>query len=121
MIKNMAAIDRIVRLMFAMLIVRTSRAQDFSGEARLTRRNVRLSVAFIVIFALSFWLASFDWIMSLEPHWYSTIFGIYNFAGLFASALALTILVVLWMRRRGELADFITDSHVHAQTVQGDV
>jgi hypothetical protein len=108
-----AAVYVALWIAFAALIVRTSRAQDFSGAPRLTQRNVRLSIAFIVVFALSFWLASFDWIMSLEPHWYSTIFGVYNFAGLFASALALMILVVLWMRRRGELADFITDSHVH--------
>jgi hypothetical protein len=65
------------------------------------------------VFALTFWLASFDWIMSLEPHWYSTIFGVYHFAGLFTSALALIILIALWMRSRGQLADFITDSHVH--------
>ena len=93
--------------------MRTSRAQDRSGAAALTSRNVRLSVAFVIVFALSFWLASVDWIMSLEPDWYSTIFGVYNFAGLFASALALIVLVVLWMRRMGELADFVTDEHLH--------
>jgi hypothetical protein len=102
----------LVWFVFASLIVRTSRRQDRSGADRLTARNVRLSIAFLVVFAISFCLASFDWIMSLEPHWYSTIFGVYNFAGLFASALALIVLAALWMRSRG-LAAFITDSHVH--------
>lgn len=98
---------------FAVAIVRTSRSQDHTGGARATSRNVRLSIAFVIVFALTFWLASFDWIMSLEPHWYSTIFGVYNFAGAFASALALLILVLLWMRRHGPLAGFVTDQHLH--------
>jgi hypothetical protein len=101
-----------VWLVFAVFILRTSRRQDRTGSPRLTARNIKLSIGFIVVFALSFWLASFDWIMSLEPHWYSTIFGIYNFAGLFASALAAMILAVVWLRR-GPLADAVTDEHVH--------
>jgi len=49
------------------MIVRTSRQQDASGDASLTTRNRKLSGAFIVVFALTFWIASMDWIMSLEP------------------------------------------------------
>ncbi len=100
-------------LAFAAAIVRTSRAQDRTGRPELTRRNIALSVGFVVAFALSFWLASFDWIMSLEPHWYSTIFGVYNFAGLFSSALAVLILLVLWLRGNGVLRDFATEDHLH--------
>lgn len=98
---------------FATLIVRTSRAQDRTGGPRLTRRNIRLSVAFLVVFALTFWLASFDWIMSLEPHWYSTIFGVYNFAGLFSSALALIVLAAIWTEAHQRSRGFVTDSHLH--------
>lgn len=66
-------------LLFAMLLVRFSRKQDASGDIALTAKSTRLSAAFLVVFALTFTVASMDWIMSLEPHWYSTIFGIYNF------------------------------------------
>jgi hypothetical protein len=98
---------------FATAIVRTSRRQDRDAGVGHTHRNVRLSIAFLVVFAVTFWLASFDWVMSLEPHWASTIFGIYNFAGMFSGGLALLILLVLWLRRAGPLRDFVNEEHLH--------
>ena len=82
---------------------RRSRRQDGDGDPRWTRANVRLSAAFLMVFGVTFTLASFDWVMSLEPHWFSTIFGVYNFAGLFLSGLAAIILVALWLERAGPL------------------
>ncbi|MBK5290328.1 MAG: hypothetical protein JJE04_01365, partial [Acidobacteriia bacterium] len=98
---------------FAALIVRGSRRQDEDGSVQHTRRNIRYSVLFLPVFAITFWLASTDWIMSLEPHWYSTIFGVYNFAGLFSSGLAMMILLILWLRARGPLTDFVNEEHLH--------
>jgi hypothetical protein len=108
-----AAIYVALWLAFAAAIVRTSRAQDGGRRPGLAARNAALSVAFIVVFALSFWLASFDWIMSLEPHWYSTIFGVYNFAGLFSSALAVLVLSVLGLRSTSALRGVVRDEHLH--------
>lgn len=98
---------------FTCAIVRTSRRQDRDGNLLYTRRNVKLSYFFLVLFSITFWLASFDWIMSLEPDWYSTIFGVYNFAGLFSGGLAVLILLVLWMRSAGPLRDFVNEEHLH--------
>lgn len=98
---------------FTCSIVRTSRRQDRSGELLYTHRNVKLSFVFLVLFSITFSLASFDWIMSLEPAWYSTIFGVYNFAGLFSGGLAALILLVLWMRSAGPLRDFVNEEHLH--------
>ena len=98
---------------FAFAIVRTSRRQDIDGSIVHTRRNVRLSIVFLMVFAVTFWLASFDWVMSLEPKWASTIFGIYNFAGMFSGGLALLVLLVLWLRRSGPLRDFVNEEHLH--------
>lgn len=97
---------------FALAIVRTSRRQDADNSVSHTRRNVRLSIVFLVLFAVTFCLASFDWIMSLEPAWASTIFGIYNFAGMFSGGLALMVLLVLRLRR-GPLHDFVNEEHLH--------
>ena len=97
---------------FAIAMVRTSRRQDDDGAVSHTRRAVHLSIVFLIAFALTFWLASFDWIMSLDPSWASTIFGIYNFAGMFSGGLALLILLVLWLRR-GVLRDFVNEEHLH--------
>ena len=99
--------------LFTRAILRTSRLQDDTRDPAATSRNVRLSVIFLIIFAITFSLASFDWIMSLEPYWSSTIFGIYNFAGMFSSGLAAIILLVVWLRRAGPLRDFVTDEHLH--------
>lgn len=108
-----AAVYMLIWWAFARKIVALSRAQDTNPDPRLSVRNTRLSVIFLVLFAITFWLASFDWIMSLEPHWYSTIFGIYNFAGMFVSGIAIIILLLVWMRAAGPLRDFVTDEHFH--------
>jgi hypothetical protein len=98
--------------LFSRVILRYSRRQDRTRSPQETRLAVRASVIFLVVFAVSFWLASFDWIMSLEPHWYSTIFGIYHFAGMFTSGLALLILVAARLQQ-GPLRDFINEEHFH--------
>lgn len=58
-------------------------------------RRPALAAAFLVVFGLTFHFASADWIMSLEPHWYSTIYGVYTFAGLLESGLATATLLLL--------------------------
>lgn len=108
-----AAVFLLLWWLFARLIVRYSRLQDTTRDTELTGRITRLSVGFLVVFAVTFSLASFDWIMSLEPHWYSTIFAIYNFAGMFSSGLAVMILLLVWLRRTGPLRDFVNEEHFH--------
>lgn len=98
---------------FSAVLIRNSRRQDEDGSLRHTRRNIGVSLAYMVVFALTFWLASVDWIMSLEPEWVSTIFGIYNFAGMFVAGLAGIILLVLWLKQSAPLRDFVNDEHLH--------
>lgn len=98
---------------FAAAIVRTSRRQDCNADIALTRRNIGLSAAFLVVFGVTFWLASYDWIMSLEPQWYSTVFGVYNFAGAFLSSLAAIIIVVIWLQQHGPFRRLVTADHLH--------
>jgi hypothetical protein len=98
---------------FASAIRWCSRRQDADGDPRWTRANVRLSAGFLAVFAVTFSLASVDWVMSLEPLWYSTIFGVYNFAGLFLSGLAALILVALWLERKGPLQNVLNEDHLH--------
>jgi hypothetical protein len=102
-----------VWLLFSTVMVKLSQRQDETGDIDLTRRNSRLSAGFLVTFALTFTLASMDWIMSLEPHWFSTIFGIYNFSGLFLNGLATMTLIVIVLKRMGPFQHVINDSHLH--------
>ena len=102
----------LIWLAFAWAIVKHSRRQDADGDPAHTTRNIRLSIVGLIVFAVTFSLASFDWIMSLEPEWYSTIFGIYQFAGLFTSGLATIILLAVWLRR-SPMRHVVTDEHLH--------
>ncbi len=93
-------------------MIATSRQQDAERGTTLTLKNRRFSAAFIAIFAFTFTLASMDWIMTLEPEWYSTIFGIYNFSGVFLSGLAMTTVIVIVLKRSGGGSGVITETHL---------
>jgi hypothetical protein len=100
-------------LFFKKLIVGNSLKQDISGDAIFTIKNVRNSVAFIIVFALSYSLFSVDQMMSLEPHFYSTIWGVYCFAGLLQSFFAAAILFLLYVQKKGIARGLITEEHLH--------
>jgi Ni/Fe-hydrogenase subunit HybB-like protein len=84
-------------------IVEHSRRQDVDGDLIHTRKSQTLSTLFLALFALTFTYSSFDWIMSLEPDWYSTLFPLYLATGLFLGGTAAMILLVLRFRERGAL------------------
>lgn len=100
-------------LIFARVLVGKSLAQDESGDVKLTESSVGPSVAFILLFALSFSFFSVDHLMSLEPHWFSTIFGVYCFAGLFQSTMAALILLVVYFMKNGQVKGFVNENHLH--------
>jgi hypothetical protein len=100
-------------IVFGWAILRVSRRQDQDGDESHTRKNAQLSAAFLVIFAITFWLAGYDWIMSLEPHWYSTVFADYQFAGLLLSGLAMIAILVMWLEKLGPLKGVLTEEHLH--------
>jgi hypothetical protein len=108
-----AAVYFAIWIAFAAAIRRRSLLQDRDGDHRWSRSNYHLSAAFLVLFAISVSLASFDWLMSIEFRWYSTIYGVYNFAGIFLSGLAAVILIVLWLERAGPLRGIVNESHLH--------
>lgn len=94
-------------------LVKNSLKQGEMGGLDFYRKNRRVSAPFMVFFGLSYTLATFDWIMSLDPHWFSTIFGVYCFAGLFESGLAMMILFVLCLQKQGALKGLVNENHIH--------
>lgn len=100
-------------IVFAKLIIGNSLKQDKTGDENLTRKNLGLSIAYILFFALSFTLFSMDLLMSLLPTWYSTIFGVYCFAGMFQSSLAFLMLMMIYFRRNGLIKGYYTEEHMH--------
>ena len=97
----------------ALLYYRGSRGQDVTGDPLVSARLRRLAGPAIIVLALTQTFAAIDWIMSLTPHWYSTIFGVYFFAGSFVGFIALLSVVVVAMRRAGLLETVITAEHLH--------
>lgn len=97
---------------FAMVLARGWRSRE-TPSGRPGKGIVRLSAAFLLVFSVTFWLASTDWIMSLEPAWASTIFGVYNFASLFLSALAAVVLLAAFLERYSALKIRINADILH--------
>jgi hypothetical protein len=100
-------------IIFAKLMVGNSLKQDQNGDASLTTKNTAFGVAYTLIFAITFSVFSVDLLMSLLPTWYSTIYGIYTFAGSIQSTFALLILVMLYMKNKGFITGYVTIEHVH--------
>lgn len=92
---------------------RRSTGQDEAPDTHTAARLRAWSHGGLVLFALTITVASFDWMMSLAPTWYSTMFGVYFFSGIAVVALALPAVMALALERRGALAGVLTDEHLH--------
>jgi len=100
-------------LFFKHKLIGESLRQDQSGDENITHRSVGWAIGFLLVFSLSFSLYGVDLLMSLQPHWFSTIFGVYLFAGLFQSTMAMMILMIIYCMRKGLLVGFVDDNHLH--------
>lgn len=99
--------------LFGYLFYKNSTSQDQDRNVSYTKSNVKLSAAFLIIFALSFSVTSFDLLMSLTPHWFSTMFGIYAFAGSYQAAFATFIVVIAVLKKAGYLGELVNENHIH--------
>ena len=97
----------------AVMYYRGSRGQDVTGDPAVSARLRRLAGPALIVLALTQTFAAIDWIMSLTPHWYSTMFGVYFFAGSFVGFIALLSVVVVAMRSAGLLDTMISAEHLH--------
>ena len=101
-------------IFFSQKLIRLSLKQDQTGEEEISNKSIPYSVAYLALFALSFSFFSFDTLMSLEPHWFSTIFGVYAFAGLFQSFIASLVLILIYFRKTGVLdKKTVNENHLH--------
>lgn len=99
---------------FAACFVRSSIRAEAGDGVREALAMRKWSVPFMPIFAVTVTFAGVDWIMSLEPKWFSTIFGVYIFSGLFVAALAAITLMTLALERSGRFGDgFLTRDHLY--------
>ncbi|GAB4136029.1 MAG: hypothetical protein Fur0037_00260 [Planctomycetota bacterium] len=87
--------------------------QDETGDPAATLRMSRVAAPGILLFALSITFAAFDWVMSLNPHWFSTIFGVTFFSGAFMAFLAFLAIGCKFLASQGYLRDAVTTEHYH--------
>jgi hypothetical protein len=100
--------------LFYALLIKNSRKQDESSDQMLTTRNIKLSLAFIPVFAFTISIISFDWMMSMTPKWFSTIFGVYLFAGSTWVALAVLTLSAVLLTENGYLSQKVKRDHYYS-------
>jgi hypothetical protein len=91
-----------------------SLAQDNAdiNDIKNFKKNFRISAAFLVFYIYTESMMSWDWIMSVDPHWFSTLFGWYVFASMFVSGITVIALITIYLKSKG-LMEFVNDSHMH--------
>ena len=97
----------------ALRLKRNSIAQDADGSPSYTVVMRKLSIAGIPIFAVSLTFAAVDYLMGLDFKWFSTMWGVYIFAGAAGSSMSLLVLIITALRSKGYLANAVTIEHYH--------
>lgn len=103
----------VVWIVFALLLNRLSLKQDENHQPGMVTTFRRLSGGGLLLFAVTVTFASFDWLMSLDAHWYSTIFGVYVFSGGLLGFLAILTFLVMHLNSRRVLDKVISVEHYH--------
>lgn len=75
-------------------------------------KNVKLGAWFMVVFAVTSSTSAWDWLLSIDIHWFSTLYGWYIFSGMWISALITITMLVVWLKKLGYL-EFVTESTIH--------
>src|SRR5690606_32969788 len=87
-------------------------AQDTADDITNFKKSFRISAAFLVFYIYTESMMAWDWIMSVDPHWFSTLFGWYVFASMFVSGITVIALMTIYLKAKGYL-EFVNDSHIH--------
>ncbi len=97
---------------FAVLLSRLSNHEDLEGGLNSYRKSFKNSCIFLVIYGFTTPIFAFDTVMSLEAHWFSTMFGWYNFAAMWVSSLAIIAIIVILLKKAGYM-NYVNNSHLH--------
>jgi len=86
--------------------------EDRIGGTELHFKNYRQGALFLVFFAVFSSTSSWDWLMSIDVHWFSTLYGWYTFAGMWCSTMVVLVITTLYLKKLGYL-EKVNDSHIH--------
>ncbi|MFD2564075.1 quinol:cytochrome C oxidoreductase [Aquimarina rubra] len=100
-------------MLYRHFAVKYSRKQDEDATGnKWYKKSFKIAAGFLVFFIYTESMASWDWIMSFDPHWFSTLFGWYVFASLFVSGITTIALITIYLKSKGYL-EFVNNSHIH--------
>ena len=116
MLLGLVGLSLAIWVIFAFAIVRNSRKQDETGKVALSRKNLVLSAMFIVLGSLTLSIVSFYLLMSLEPHWFSTMYAVLVFTDLVQTGTAFVALVVSVLILKNGFGSFVNENHLHSLT-----
>jgi hypothetical protein len=102
-------------IFFAWLFRRISLQQDRHPELGLVlhQKLTRYGVMFVPVFAVTLTIAAFDWLISADPRWFSTMYAVYVFAGTFVQGIAAVTLAVVVLKERGPMREALSDHQLH--------
>ncbi len=87
-------------------------AQDTAEDNKNFKKTFRISAAFLVFYIYTESMMSWDWVMSVDPHWFSTLFGWYVFASMFVSGITVIAMITMYLKSRGYL-ELVNENHLH--------
>ena len=101
-------------MIFSFAFNKNSQKQDSDKDSIHTKRNIKYSFMFAPLFFITITIFAIDWMMSLEPHWYSTIYGVYYFAGTIVSALAIVTFISIKLYENGYFPARLNNNHFYS-------
>jgi hypothetical protein len=96
---------------FTMFFRKASLKEDLEGGVGIHKKSYGVAAAFLVFYGITSSTASWDWMMSIDTHWFSTLFGWYNFATMFVTGLSMFALITISLKRNGYLEN-INEEHI---------
>jgi hypothetical protein len=98
---------------FGNLFLKNSTSQDTSKDVSWSMKNHKLSAIFLLVFALTFSITAYDLLMSLTPHWFSTMWAIYIFAGIYQATFAVLLIIISHLKGNGYYGNAVNENHIH--------
>lgn len=109
-----AAFCFLIWLVFFIFLIRNSQKQDRDSIPQYTTSNIKISVAFAPLFMITITIIAVDFMMTLFPHWYSTIYGVYYFAGTLVASYAALTFISVTLKQNGYLSSRINNDHFYS-------
>jgi len=97
---------------FANLFRKRSLQEDLVGGTEYFFKNVQLAAIFLVLFAITSSTFAWDWLMSIDTHWFSTLYGWYAFSGYWCAGMIAIVLISIYLKSQGYL-EFVNENHIH--------